>query len=119
MAVEETFVFSAHGDQIEVHNLTAKTGDEPSLPTSYSLKQNYPNPFNPRTTIEFSLPAAGKATVEIFNVLGELVATPFDGMAQSGANVIVWDGAKVASGIYFYRLTADNYTETKKMTLMK
>jgi hypothetical protein len=123
----ETFVWTKPGDNIEIiAGLTAKdgTGEEELLPGAYSLSQNYPNPFNPSTTINFSVPAATKARVEIYNILGNRVATIFDGVAQAGDNTVVWDGNNeageaAATGIYFYRLTADNFVETKKMTLMK
>jgi hypothetical protein len=123
-ATNESFVWTQTGDKIEVESLTAKAGSDQVLPDSYSLNQNYPNPFNPTTTISFTLPVSSKAKVEIFNILGALVATPFDGSAQAGTNEVVWDGRNfagetVSSGIYFYRLTADKYTETKKMTLLK
>ncbi|MFH2047877.1 MAG: T9SS type A sorting domain-containing protein, partial [bacterium] len=121
---KETFTFEdGNGARVEISNLTA--GDHSDvLPTEYSLSQNYPNPFNPTTTIEFSLPTAGQAKIEVYNILGELVTTPFDGFAGAGENSIVWDGTNssgqnVSSGIYFYRLTADEYTETRKMTLLK
>ena len=119
----ETFTWTTNGDRIEVGRLTsgASTG---SLPGSFSLAQNYPNPFNPTTTISFSLPAKGQARIEIYNVLGKLVAVPFDGVAEAGDHQVVWNGKNdtgeaVASGVYFYRLTADNYTDTKKMMLLK
>jgi len=123
-ATAETFVFTGHGTNLEVSGLTAKAGEEPTMPGTYALAQNYPNPFNPTTTIEFSLPKETRAKVEVFNVLGELVATPFDGTAAAGTTSVTWDGrsrtgSPVASGVYFYRLSADNYTETKKMMLMK
>ncbi|MDF1545800.1 MAG: T9SS type A sorting domain-containing protein, partial [bacterium] len=121
---DQRFSWTGNGEQMEITGgLTAKSDPE-ALPTSYSLKQNYPNPFNPETTIGFSLAKAGKAKVEVYNILGELVATPFDGAANAGQNQVVWDGTNrdgksVSSGIYFYRLTADNYSETRKMTLLK
>ena len=120
---EQTFIWTNNGDRIEVGALTAATGGG-NLPTSYSLKQNYPNPFNPTTTLEFSLPVAMKAKIEVYNILGALVATPFDGMADAGTNSVVWDGKdargqNVASGVYLYRLVADKYTETRKMMLLK
>jgi len=121
---EQSFTWTGSGDRIEVHGLTAKGTGEASLPGSYSLDQNYPNPFNPATTISFNMPLSGRAKIEVFNILGKLVAVPFDGLAEVGSNEVVWDartsaGSKVASGIYFYRLTADNYSETRKMTLLK
>jgi len=120
----ETFVWTENGDRIEIFNLTSKSSSEENLPESYGLEQNYPNPFNPTTTISFNLPTAGNARIEIFNVLGKLVAVPFNDIAQSGTTTVEWNGRNasgeiVSSGIYFYRLTADNYTETKKMTLLK
>jgi len=120
----EQFTWTEQGALIEVASLT--TGGEPSenLPDSYLLLQNYPNPFNPTTTISFSLPTASNAKLEIFNLLGQLVATPFDGMASAGDHQVVWDGNTLtgetaSSGIYLYRLTADKYVKTLKMTLMK
>jgi len=94
------------------------------VPDSYSLSQNYPNPFNPSTVIKFGMPATGQARIEIFNVLGASVAVVFDGQAIAGEHQVVWDGRTTdgnptASGVYFYRLTADNYTETRKMMLLK
>jgi hypothetical protein len=121
---DQTFTWTKSGDKLEIKGLTSKSASEEPLPEKFGLHQNYPNPFNPTTTISFSLPAAGKAKIEVFNILGNLVATPFDGTAQSGLNEVVWDGRNsngetVSSGIYFYRLSADNYNETKKMTLLK
>jgi Secretion system C-terminal sorting domain/Viral BACON domain len=122
-ATSEEFVWGNVGDNAEVLNLSAKTTGG-SLPTSFSLNQNYPNPFNPTTTISFALPTAGKARVEVFDLLGRQVATIFDGYATAGETRVTWDsrnsgGMPVSSGVYFYRLTADKFTETKKMTLLK
>ncbi|MDD2210777.1 MAG: T9SS type A sorting domain-containing protein [Candidatus Cloacimonetes bacterium] len=88
------------------------------------LHQNYPNPFNPETTISFDMPVSGKAKVDIFNVKGQLVKTLFDGTAVYGKNTQVWNGTDnngrtVTSGIYFYRLSTENHSETRKMMLMK
>lgn len=118
----ETFTWTSSGEKIEIGNLSSKVIN--GLPTTYGLGQNYPNPFNPTTTISFDIPKAGAVKLEIFNMLGQLVATPYNGAAQVGTIEIEWDatdngGNKVASGIYLYRLTADNFTETKKMTLLK
>jgi hypothetical protein len=119
---DEKFEWSNNGDRIQVLALT--TGAGSSLPSSFGLEQNYPNPFNPETVIGFTMPVTGYAKVEVFNVLGRLIATPFDGTAQAGQNQVIWDGRdsngeQTASGVYLYRLTADKYTETKKMMLLK
>ncbi|MEW5796542.1 MAG: T9SS type A sorting domain-containing protein [Candidatus Zixiibacteriota bacterium] len=98
--------------------------DDGSLPETYSLSQNYPNPFNPSTTIELSLPRAGRASIEVFNVLGQSVRTLIDGDLPVGTHRVVFDGrsdqgAMLASGAYFYRLTAGEFVETRKMMLVK
>jgi len=120
----EEFVWSDHAEKREINSLTSKSSSDGTLPSGCSLAQNYPNPFNPTTTISFSLPSAGRARIEIYNILGRLVAVPHDGMSSAGINQVVWNGRNsagkpVSSGVYFYRLTADNYTETRKMTLLK
>ncbi|MBD3332782.1 T9SS type A sorting domain-containing protein [candidate division GN15 bacterium] len=94
------------------------------LPSDYGLGQNYPNPFNPATTIEFALPVPGEVQLEVFNVLGQTVSTLHRGRLEAGYHSIVWDGTNetgetVASGVYFYRLTADDYTKSRKMLLLK
>lgn len=120
---EQTFTWTANGDRVEVSALSAKTTGG-TIPGSYSLSQNYPNPFNPSTTISFTLPAAGQARLEVIDILGRHVATVFDGTANAGQNQVVWDGRNangesVASGIYLYRLNSGNFTESKKMMLLK
>ena len=101
-----------------------------SVPQAFELNQNYPNPFNPTTTIKFTLPARkdGGATLpttlKIYNVLGEVVRTLVDEPMSPGVHHKIWDGRdgqgnQVASGIYFYRLRASEFSETKKMVLLK
>lgn len=89
------------------------------LPFEYALDQNYPNPFNPVTTIQFSLEKAARTTLEIYNVLGQKVATLVNGELSAGAYRYQWNGSGMASGIYFYRLRSDNFVATKKMLLVK
>ena len=96
----------------------------PAVPDHMELKQNYPNPFNPGTNIEFTLPRAGYTEVKIYNLLGEIVAIPLKQYLPAGNHRIAWDGLNLdgqpaASGIYFYRLTAGEYSHTRKMVLMK
>jgi len=88
------------------------------LPAEFALEQNYPNPFNPTTTIEFSLRERADYTLTVYNVTGQVVET-FTGSRDAGSYEIEWNASNVASGVYFYRLTAGNYTETKKMVLLK
>ncbi|UCD17550.1 MAG: T9SS type A sorting domain-containing protein, partial [Candidatus Zixiibacteriota bacterium] len=120
---EERFEWTANGDRLPLHSLTSSSGTS-ILPDDFELAQNYPNPFNPSTQIAFSVPAPMQATLEVYNVLGKKVITLFDGIADAGRNVVTWngvnsDGASVASGIYFYRIKAENFIQTRKMVLMK
>lgn len=94
----------------------AETG---SVPATYQLQQNYPNPFNPTTTIQYSLSVASNITLKVFNLLGEEVSTLASGYQAAGTHQVVVDGKKLASGVYFYRLEAGSYRETKRMVLLK
>ncbi len=96
----------------------------PMVPEQFVLNQNYPNPFNPFTTVVYSLPQAEHVTLEIFNVNGQKIRTMVNETQSAGSHSVVWNGTddhgmKVASGIYMYRLTAGEFTDTKKMTLIK
>ena len=90
-----------------------------NLPVKYDLAQNYPNPFNPTTKIIFDLPERAKTTLDVFNVLGQKVTTLVDAELAADRYEVEWDGTSVASGIYFYRLAADQFVMTKKMMLLK
>ena len=99
--------------------------DEPvNLPSGFTLGQNYPNPFNPRTTIMYGLATASRVKIVVHNLLGQPVKTLFEGEQTAGNYSVVWDGSDeygepVSSGIYFYRMTAGTFIETKKMLLIK
>ncbi len=89
------------------------------LPDEVTLKQNYPNPFNPITTIRYALPEDSQVQLEVYNVLGQRVATLVDGEQQTGWHTAQFDGASLASGTYIYRLIAGDQMETGKMMLVK
>jgi len=93
---------------------------EVELPTSFALNQNYPNPFNPKTRISFALPTASDYTLTIYNVTGQKVYE-VSNSAPAGTVDVSWDASNQASGVYFYKLIADNgkFTDTKKMVLVK
>ena len=91
----------------------------PLLPLPLRLYENYPNPFNPRTTIRFSLPRSGEVSLKIFNLLGEEVATLVSGRVDAGTHAVQWDATGLPSGVYFYRLQAGDFTETRKLVLVK
>ena len=94
------------------------------VPSAFALEQNYPNPFNPQTKIEFEIPTASRVSLKVYNSLGEEVVTLVDNVMNAGTHAVEWNGknrfnSTVASGVYFYRLTADNLVQTKKMLLVK
>ena len=80
---------------------------------------NYPNPFNPTTEISFNLPQTAYVTLYIYNVTGQKVAVLVDRQMGAGRHTAQWDAGSFSSGVYFYRLTADSFTETRKMVLLK
>ncbi len=90
-----------------------------AIPQSPELAQNYPNPFNPTTRIQFSLPAAQRVQVEVFNTLGQKVGTLVDRMMTAGRYEITFNAERLASGMYFYRLKTATFVDVKKMTLMR
>ena len=90
-----------------------------TIPDAFALKQNYPNPFNPSTTIKFSLPVQTQLKINLYNMLGEKVATIAEGMYEEGYYNITFDAAELSSGTYIYRLESNNFTETKKMILIR
>ena len=89
------------------------------LPTEYSLSQNYPNPFNPTTVIKFALPTVSKVSLIIYNLRGEEVSLLINETKPAGNYRVSWDGSKIASGIYFYRIAAGDFVLTRKMVLLK
>ncbi|MCZ7602269.1 MAG: PQQ-dependent sugar dehydrogenase [Melioribacteraceae bacterium] len=93
--------------------------EEGKLNIDYKLNQNYPNPFNPDTMISFYLSKPEKVKIEIFNNLGEKVEEVFNGTAVKGMNRINYISKNLASGVYYFKLTSDNFSDSKKMVLMK
>ncbi len=88
-------------------------------PTDFALNQNYPNPFNPSTVINFELKSNSNISLKVYNVLGAEVATLVNGNYAAGKYNVTFDASKLSSGVYFYRLQAGNFIETKKMVLLK
>ncbi|MFC1898454.1 two-component regulator propeller domain-containing protein [Candidatus Cloacimonadota bacterium] len=100
------------------------TGVGNEIVAKTSLLDNYPNPFNPDTNIAFSVKEAGKVTLEVYNLRGQLVKTLVNDVDEAGDHIVVWNGTdntnkKVSSGVYFYKMKTENFTSTKKMILMK
>lgn len=102
----------------------SKTAGSPNLPKSFSLYQNYPNPFNASTSISYALPVEAEVAIHIYNILGQKVRTLDEGKQTAGYKTTIWDGKNdggetVGSGVYLYRIHAGEFSETKKMTLLK
>jgi len=117
--MERTYIIRAVGRYQPDYSVSAGI-----VPKQYQLYDNYPNPFNPSTTIKYDLPEAAEVRIEVFNVLGQRVATLVDGWEQAGQHQLIWDskddaGQPVASGMYFYRLTTGKFTDSRKMMLLK
>jgi flagellar hook assembly protein FlgD len=94
------------------------------MPTAYSLEQNYPNPFNPITNISYSIPEQAYVKLCIYDINGTLIKTLHEGEQPAGRYYSVWNGEnnssiKVGSGVYFYRIQANSFIQTRKMILLK
>jgi hypothetical protein len=97
------------------------TGVDESVtkPISFALGQNYPNPFNPATKIDYNVAKSGLVTIKVFDVLGKEIATLLNEEVQPGSHQVAFDGQKLASGIYVYRMSTNGFTQSKKMMLVK
>ena len=88
-------------------------------PANFVLHQNYPNPYNPTTSIKYEVPFADHVTLKVYNIIGQEVATLFDGIREAGSYTVKFDGSKLSSGIYVYSLKSSSFSKTVKMILMK
>ncbi len=89
------------------------------IPKTYSLAQNYPNPFNPSTSIKFNIPQSGNVKLAVYDLLGNVVATLVNGRIEAGVHEISFDASNIASGVYFYKIEANGFSDVKKMMLIK
>ena len=119
---DNTLVVATHGrgsfqtvitEPISVQQISTE------VPSAYSLKQNYPNPFNPSTIISFALPKAGQVSLKVYDVMGREVQTIVNKSLQAGKYETKFDGSQLTSGVYFYKLIANGYSDTKRMLLIK
>ncbi|MBI5402981.1 MAG: T9SS type A sorting domain-containing protein [Ignavibacteriae bacterium] len=97
---------------------------ENTIPTEYKLFQNYPNPFNPTTNIKYSIPSnvnrqSSNVKLVVFDILGKVVATLVNENQSPGVYEVSFNAGSLPSGVYFYKLTAGDYTEVKKLVLLK
>ncbi len=101
------------------NTLSMRVTNGKEIPLSFALKQNFPNPFNPTTKIAFDVPVASRVTIKVYDIIGREVMTPANGFFEAGSYTVSADFNVLASGIYFYRLTAGNFTDVKKMVVTK
>lgn len=87
--------------------------------SDFSLQQNYPNPFNPTTKIKYSIAGSQMVTLKVYDILGNEISTLVNEVKQPGTHEVTFDGSKLSSGIYFYKLNSDSFTQTKKLVLIK
>ena len=99
--------------------LTAIGNPETNIPDVFRLYENYPNPFNPATTIEFDLPVQSITKLSVYDVTGRTVALLVNGPMSAGSHIISFNGAGISSGVYFFKLEAGNFTDIRKMVLVK
>ena len=116
--------FASNHDSGTMEDLTGTDDERLIVPENFFISQNYPNPFNPVTTISYGLPAGADVRIEIYNILGQNVRTLVDERQAAGYRSVIWDGNddsgnQVSTGVYFYRIEADDYQASKKMLLIK
>jgi photosystem II stability/assembly factor-like uncharacterized protein len=103
----------------DINNIVGINNNIQNIPSGFSLSQNYPNPFNPTTKINFALPKSGFVTLKIYDMLGREIKTLLNELLKPGTYETTFDASALSSGIYFYTLSAGNYKETKRMTLIR
>ncbi|MCB9357689.1 MAG: lamin tail domain-containing protein [Calditrichaeota bacterium] len=115
----ELAVISLNGEREVLATQSATPSATTMIVSEFALHQNYPNPFNPTTSIRFDLAEAADVTLKVFNVAGQEVASLVSGNLVAGAHTVNFDGANLTSGVYLYRLTTGEFTQTQKMMLLK
>ncbi len=124
ISIENVEAMDKTGKIFELQGFTAdviNTSLSKNRMSEYNLSQNYPNPFNPTTTISYTVPTnvSGKVTLKVYDVLGNEIATLVDEQKQSGIYEVLFDGSNFSSGIYFYKITINEFSDMKKLILIK
>jgi hypothetical protein len=120
--VSGDYIYVAEGSSLFILRFDSQTGiieEVSEIPNQFSLLQNHPNPFNANTTISYDLPTGEDMTLEIYDILGRKIETLVDGWRPAGAHSVVWDTEDVSSGVYFYRIQAGEYVQSKSCLLLR
>jgi hypothetical protein len=114
-------ILSLQNSHLRIYDLIVQTAinDQPPSPDKFFLSQNYPNPLNAQTTISYSLPTVSEVKIDIFDILGRKIETLVSGNQPAGKHSIIWNAEKASSGMYFYRIEAGSYSDTKRCLLLK
>jgi hypothetical protein len=115
----EYYYIDLYMQRIAAGAVSESVNPDPPVPFAYALNQNYPNPFNPTTTISFSIAKAGTVSLVVYDLLGRSVTTLLNERLNSGSYQVPWDASSLPSGMYFYRLTAGEFSNVKKTVLLK
>jgi hypothetical protein len=120
-SVSKQITLNEEGLDNIVFNLSPKTGEMITLsnPVEFKLSQNYPNPFNPATIISYSVPKDGNVSLRVYNTIGQQVAELINATQNAGTYDVQFNAVGLSSGIYYYRLEANGFVDTKKMILVK
>ena len=118
---EDLFTYDGQFEIVDimVANTQYEVSVELPLAASFSLSEAYPNPFNPTTAMTLTMPISGDVNVEVYNVLGQVVATLASGYMDANTYTLSWDAADASSGLYFVKATAEGFTKTQKLMLVK
>ena len=116
---EDTTIFDISDAPFAIMDSTVSVNDEDILITDYELHQNYPNPFNPATRIDYDLPRASNVTIAVFDLLGREITTLVNEYKPQGRHAVVFDASNISSGIYIYKIKADDFSKSRKMLLLK
>ena len=119
ITIEKFILIDVNRQKIVENQVEIIYGNPPSLPLDYVLYQNYPNPFNPSTTIQYSIPKKSSVTLKVYDILGNEVTSLVNEEKHRGVYSVTFNARGLASGVYFYRITAGEFRKTKKMILMK
>ena len=99
--------------------MTSTQSSMNQLPVAFKLHQNYPNPFNPSTTITYELPKASQVSLTVYDVLGREVSVLVNERRKAGVYEVKFDGSNLASGVYFYRMQAGDFVQSKRLLLLR